>query len=257
MRYFIYLSYNGKNYRGWQEQINAVSLPETIQKVLSVILGQPIKIIGAGRTDAEVHAKFMVAHFDFEQELDCEQLTKHLNSFLPFDIAIQKIIRVNDKAHARFSALARTYEYHLILQKNPFLKGLAYRHYKDDLDFGKMNEAARKMFIYKDFTSFSKLHTDTFTNNCTIYAAEWQKRDDMWVFRIQANRFLRNMVRSIVGTLLMVGEYKLSVDDFCKVIEAKDHQKSGPSAPAAGLYLVDIEYPKEIFLIDSENAGLI
>ena len=242
MRYFIYLSYNGKNYCGWQAQNNANSVQSELQTALSVVLKDDIQIVGAGRTDTGVHAKLMVAHFDFESEIvDFETLTKKLNGILPKDIAIQKIVRVKNDAHARFDAVKRTYEYHLTQKKNPFLEGLACKFFRS-LDFEKMNLAAKYLFDYEDFTSFSKLHTDVKTNNCTIFRAEWQKRGEVWVFTIQANRFLRNMVRAIVGTLLLVGENKISVDDFKKIIEEKNRNKAGSSATAEGLYLVNIEY---------------
>ena len=245
MRYFIYLSYNGKNYCGWQEQNNAKSVQNELQTALSVVLRSEIQIVGAGRTDAGVHAKLMVAHFDFESEIvEIETLVKKLNGILPKDIAIKKIICVKDDAHARFDAVKRTYEYHLTQEKNPFLDGLVCKFYRH-LDFEKMNLAAKYLFDYQDFTSFSKLHTDVKNNNCTIFQAEWKKRGEVWIFTIQANRFLRNMVRAIVGTLLLVGENKISVDDFKKIIEEKNRNKAGSSAPAEGLYLVDIEYNLE------------
>ena len=242
MRYFIYLSYNGKNYCGWQSQNNAKSVQNELQTAFSTVLRTDIQIVGAGRTDTGVHAKMMAAHFDFNGEIaDTQLFVKHLNGFLPKDIAISKIVRVKDDAHARFDAVKRTYEYHLILEKNPFLEGLACKYFRV-LDFEKMNLAAKYLFDYQDFTSFSKLHTDVKTNNCTIFLAEWQPRGDVWVFTVQANRFLRNMVRAIVGTLLLVGENKISIDDFRKIIEQKNRCKAGSSVPAEGLYLVDIEY---------------
>ena len=242
MRYFIYLSYNGKNYCGWQSQNNAKSVQSELQTALGTVLRTDIQIVGAGRTDTGVHAKMMVAHFDFDGEItDTQSLTKHINGFLPKDIAIYKIVSVKNDAHARFDEVKRTYEYHLIQEKNPFLEGLACKFFRT-LDFEKMNLAAKYLFDYQDFTSFSKLHTDVKTNNCTVFRAEWQQRGDVWVFTVQANRFLRNMVRAIVGTLLLVGENKISVDDFKEIIEQKNRCKAGSSAPAEGLYLVDIEY---------------
>ena len=247
MRYFIYLSYNGKNYCGWQVQNNANSVQNELQKALSTVLKSDIQIVGAGRTDTGVHAKLMVAHFYFDSKIvDLQTLTKKLNGFLPKDIAIYKIVEVKNDAHARFDAVKRTYEYHLIQEKNPFLEGLACKFYRF-LDFEKMNLAAKYLFDYQDFTSFSKLHTDVKTNNCTIFRAEWQKRGEIWVFTIQANRFLRDMVRAIVGTLFLVGENKISIDDFRKIIEEKNRCKAGSSAPSEGLYLVDIEYNNEVF----------
>lgn len=247
MRYFIYISYNGTNYHGWQMQPNAVTVQETIQKAMTLILAEEIQITGAGRTDTGVHAKTMVAHFDWSDTLEVNSLAKRLNSLLPQDIAIKTIVKVTSEAHARFSALSRTYEYLLYFDKNPFLKGLAYRHYKE-LDFEAMNTAAAQMKRYRDFTSFSKLHTDTHTNNCNVQKAQWQRQDNVWVFTIQADRFLRDMVRATVGTLILVGEYRITVDDFCSIVEAKDRQKAGHSIDACGLYLSKIEYPHDIFL---------
>ena len=248
VRYFIYLSYNGKNYCGWQSQNNANSVQNELQTALSVVLKSDIQIVGAGRTDTGVHSKLMVAHFDFEGKIaDLQTLTKKLNGVLPKDIAIQKIVQVKNDAHARFDAVKRTYEYHLTQEKNPFLEGLACKYFRP-LDFEKMNLAAKYLFDYEDFTSFSKLHTDVKTNNCTIFKAEWQQRGEVWVFTIQANRFLRNMVRAIVGTLLLVGENKISVDDFKKIIEKKNRNKAGASANAEGLYLVDIEYNEQLIM---------
>jgi tRNA pseudouridine38-40 synthase len=247
-RYFIYLSYNGKNYHGWQVQPNGISVQETLEKALSTLLRYPMAVVGAGRTDAGVHAREMVAHADFEEPVsDTQHFVYKINSLLPNDIAIQKIIPVRPDAHARFDADSRSYEYLLTTQKNPFLHNWAAR-VSGDLDFEAMNRAAKYLFDYQDFTSFSKLHTDVKTNNCRIIRAEWQQRDDAWVFHITADRFLRNMVRAIVGTLLEVGRGKMTEADFCAVIENKDRCRAGSSAPAEGLYLIDVAYPKEIFL---------
>ena len=248
MRYFIYLSYNGKNYCGWQAQNNANSVQSELQKAFSTILKSEIQVVGAGRTDAGVHAKLMVAHFDFDKEItDFQEFIRHLNGFLPKDIAVQKIIRVKDDAHARFDALKRRYEYHLIQGKNPFLNGLTYGFYRN-LDFEKMNLAAKYLLGEQDFTSFSKLHSGTKNNNCTVFIAEWQKKEDIWIFSIEANRFLRDMVRAIVGTLLMVGENKISINDFRNIIQQKNRCKAGSSVSAEGLYLGDIEYDNKIFI---------
>jgi tRNA pseudouridine38-40 synthase len=246
MRYFIYLSYNGKNYCGWQAQHNGKSIQGELQKALSTILKFDINVVGAGRTDAGVHAKLMAAHFDYDDNIDFKIFIRHLNGFLPKDIAIHKILRVKDDAHARFDAVKRTYEYHINQTKNPFYNGLAYNFYRD-LDFEKMNLAAEYLLGYQDFTSFSKLHTEVKTNYCTVFRAEWQQRGDIWVFTIQANRFLRNMVRAVVGTLLLVGENKISTGVFRQIIEQKERSKAGASVAAEGLYLVDVEYNSEIF----------
>lgn len=241
-RFFITLSYNGKNYHGWQIQPNGSSVQETIEKALSTILRSEISIVGAGRTDTGVHAKKMIAHFDTDVEINTTELPRRLNCFLPSDIAIQKIEPVADDLHARFSATKRSYEYHLVTEKDVFCTETAY-FYPGVLDFDAMNEAASTLFNYIDFTSFSKLHTDVKTNNCTIYEARWEQvSPSHWIFHISADRFLRNMVRAIVGTLLMVGTKKISVDGFCNIIESKDRSKAGTSAPAHGLYLTEVVY---------------
>ncbi len=247
-RYFIYLSYNGAHYHGWQIQPNGITVQERLNKALSTVLRHEVEIVGAGRTDAGVHARLMVAHMDLQEALpNPAALAFRLNGVLPNDISIQKIVPVIEEAHARFDATSRTYEYWLVTKKNPFLHDWAAKIYAD-LDFAAMNEAAKCLYDYIDFTSFSKLHTDVKTNNCKIMRAEWKQRGEMWVFTIQADRFLRNMVRAIVGTLLQVGRGKMTTDEFKAVIEAKDRGKAGTSAPAEGLYLIDVGYPEEIFL---------
>lgn len=246
-RYFIFLSYNGAAYHGWQMQPNGISVQEVLTKALSTVLRTDIEITGAGRTDSGVHARLMVAHFETEAKLtDLEQFTNKLNSILPHDIAIYNIREVKNEAHARFDAISRRYEYHLVTEKSVFQHGFAAR-FSENLDFDKMNEAAATLFDYKDFTSFSKLHTDVKTNNCVIIQARWEKRNDIWVFTIEADRFLRNMVRAIVGTLLEVGRGKIDTEDFRKIIEVKNRCKAGVSVPACGLYLVDIQYPDSVF----------
>lgn len=247
-RYFIYLSYKGTAYHGWQNQPNGISVQQVLEKALSTVLRSTIDIVGAGRTDAGVHAKLMVAHFDLPYALPATiDLVAKLNSVLPQDIAISRIVEVRADAHARFSAIARRYEYHAVTDKNVFKSGLAAK-VNANLDFEQMNQAAVVLKEYNDFTSFSKLHTDVKTNNCCIAFAQWSTNEDGWVFTIQADRFLRNMVRAIVGTLFEVGRGRMSVDDFRKVIEQKDRCKAGVSVPAHGLYLVDVVYPTEIFV---------
>jgi len=247
-RYFIYFSYKGTAYHGWQIQPNGISVQEVLTQALSTILRTELEIVGAGRTDTGVHAKLMVAHFDVENELLSEfDLEAKLNSFLPNDIAVFKIVEVQPNAHARFDAISRRYEYHVVTGKNVFRNELAARDC-GQLDFEVMNTAANTLKEYRDFTSFSKLHTDAKTNNCVITHAEWTQHDDECVFTIQADRFLRNMVRAIVGTLFEVGRHKTTVDEFRTVIEAKNRCKAGASVPAHGLYLVDIQYPNDIFI---------
>jgi len=247
LRYFLELSYNGSQYHGWQSQPNAVSVQENIEKALSIILRFPTKITGAGRTDAGVHARQMFAHFDTDNTIDIEQLTHRLNRFLPQDIAISNIIPVQPDAHARFDATARSYAYHIHQQKNPFLQQTSW-HFSKKLDVDAMNKAAKALFFYEDFQSFSKTHTDVKTYICRIEEAYWQQDNDKLTFHITADRFLRNMVRAIVGTLIEVGLSKISVADFAHIIEAKNRSKAGFSVPAKGLFLTQIVYPKNIFV---------
>lgn len=246
-RYFIYLSYNGKNYCGWQNQPNGISVQEKLEEALSMYLREKIQITGAGRTDAGVHALYMVAHFDWEKgELEGTRLTEKLNRILPQDIVIDKIIPVRSDAHARFNATSRTYQYFLSIQKNPFRHEYTYKIH-DNLNLETMNLAASILFEYTDFTSFSKLHTDVKTNHCKIMKAHWEKSGDEYIFTIKADRFLRNMVRAIVGTLLETGRGKLSIEEFRQVIEAKDRSKAGSSVPGNALFLTDVSYPENIF----------
>ena len=248
MRYFVYLAYDGTNYHGWQVQPNGESVQGMLMKALSTFLRKDIEVVGAGRTDAGVHARLMVAHFDFEEELDGVQVTEKLNRLLPPDISVYEVRRVKPDAHARFDATYRTYKYYVTTRKDPFNRHYAWRLY-NALDFAKMNEAAKVLFEYIDFTSFSKLHTDVKTNNCRIMYAEWtQVSDTEWVFTIQADRFLRNMVRAVVGTLVEVGRGKMTLDDFRRVIEKKDRCSAGNSVPGHALFLVDVGYPEDLFL---------
>ena len=242
MRYFIQLSYDGTAYHGWQRQPNGQSVQETLEGALSTLLRQPIEVVGAGRTDAGVHARMMVAHMDSSAELDCPQFIYKLNKLLPPDIAVQRVYPVPGDMHARFSATSRTYHYFIHTRKSPFL-----RHYSWQvtypLDFEKMNEAARKLLLYEDFTSFSKTQTDTKTNICHIAEARWQETEPgLWRFTITANRFLRNMVRAVVGTLVEVGRGLMTVEDFCRVIEQKNRCAAGESVPGHALFLTEVRY---------------
>lgn len=247
-RYFIYLAYKGTAYHGWQVQPNGISVQEVLAGALHTVLRYPVEVVGAGRTDAGVHARLMVAHVDVRERMaDPAALAYKLNGLLPADVAIQRIVPVRADAHARFDAVARTYEYWLVREKNPFLTEGAARVY-GGLDFEAMNRAAALLLGHADFTSFSKLHTDVRTNNCRVTRAEWAQRGDVWVFTICADRFLRNMVRAVVGTLLQVGRGRLSVEGFGAVMAAKDRCRAGVSAPAEGLYLTDVEYPADVFL---------
>ena len=242
MRFFITLSYDGTRFHGWQIQPNGISVQGELQRGLSLLLRQEIMVTGAGRTDAGVHASMMVAHFDYEGELDCRQLAYKLNKLLPQDIAIQKIEQVSDNMHARFSATSRTYYYYIHTKKSPFE-----RHYSCELhyplDFTKMNEAARILMEYEDFGAFCKSHADVKTTLCHVTKAEWhQTSPSTWYFEITANRFLRNMVRAVVGTLIEVGRGIMSLDDFQKVIEGKRRTEAGESMPGNALFLVNIMY---------------
>ena len=247
-RYFIYLAYNGARYCGWQNQPNGIYIQQKIEESLRTLLREEIPVTGAGRTDAGVHARLMVAHFDWEREdLDLQVLAEKLNRILPLDISIRKMIPVSVGAHARFTAVSRTYRYFICREKDPFDYPLHYR-VTSPLDFEKMNEAAAVLSEYSDFTSFSKLHTDVKTNNCRIMQAQWEIEGAAWIFTIQADRFLRNMVRAIVGTLLEVGCGKLSLTGFRQVIESKNRGMAGTSVPGNALFLEDIEYPESIFI---------
>lgn len=242
MRFFITLSFDGTNYHGWQIQPNSDSVQQRLQEALSTLLRQPIEVVGAGRTDTGVHARMMVAHFDWEELIDGKQLAYKLNKFLPQDIAVQEVRLVDEEKHARFSATSRTYHYFIHMRKDPFLQAYSWQ-VPFKLDFEKMNEAAKVLLEYKDFTSFSKVNTDTKTNLCDVKEAFWEEiAPDRWRFTITANRFLRNMVRAIVGTLVEVGRGRLRLEDVRRIIEAKDRCSAGESVPAKGLFLVDIKY---------------
>jgi tRNA pseudouridine38-40 synthase len=243
MRYFIDCSYRGTKYCGWQIQENANTVQAEIEKALSILLKFPISIMGSSRTDTGVHAVQQVAHFDIENDiLNLENLAYRLNKILPFDISIKRIYPVNDDYHCRFEATSRKYEYRISSLKNPFLRGLYYE-FNQDLNIELMNESCQKLFQHLDFESFSKIKTDVNTFNCTIMEAAWENREnDMLVFHIKANRFLRGMVRAIVGTLLEVGAGKLSVDDFEQIILSKNRKKAGRAVPAEGLFLMEVNY---------------
>ena len=241
MRYFIELAYKGTNYHGWQYQPGADSIQETLNKSLSLLLKTDIDIVGAGRTDTGVHAKQMYAHFDYENEIDTPQLIHKLNSFLPKDIVVYNIQKVADESHARFDALKRTYEYHIHTTKDVFENEGSYQ-FMLPLDIDKMNEACQLLFKYNDFECFSKVNTDVKTFNCVIFEAYWTRSGNKLVFTISADRFLRNMVRAIVGTMINIGTGKISLADFEKIIESKNRSQAGFSVPAHGLYLTKIEY---------------
>lgn len=248
-RYFIFISYKGTSYHGWQIQPNSVTIQQILDETMSTILNEKIATTGAGRTDSGVHALVFCAHF----ESISPDLTKRknllfrLNRFLPKDISISGITRVLPEAHARFSAVSRTYRYNISTVKDPFMNESSW-FVHGQIDIKKMNRACRILMKYSDFTSFSKLHTDVKTNICTIYSAVWEEIDGKLIFTIKADRFLRNMVRAIVGTMIETGTGRMSLKKFEEVILAKDRCRAGKSAPARGLFLVDIEYPDEIFV---------
>lgn len=242
MRRFIQLSYDGAAYHGWQKQPNARSVQQTLQEALSTLLQTDIEVVGAGRTDAGVSARMMVAHFETSKACDNEQLVYKLNKLLPHDIAVQRIWEVPDEMHARFSATSRTYHYYIHTRKDPFVRQYSWL-VTFPLDFARMNEAANRLPDFDDFTSFSKVNTDTKTNLCNVTEARWTREgENTWRFTITANRFLRNMVRAIVGTLIEVGRGRMTVDEFCQVIEQRNRCSAGDSVPGHALFLVDVSY---------------
>lgn len=249
MRYFIELSYHGKMYHGWQIQPNENSVQETIEKALSVLLRDDITVVGCGRTDTGVHASQFFLHFDINEAVDKEKLKFRLNSFLPKDIAIFQIIEVNDAAHARFDAIARSYEYRISMEKNVFLMDSSFQLTNTNLNVKMMNEAAKLLLTYRDFKCFSRSKTDVKTYDCDISQAFWKQEDKLLVFYVTADRFLRNMVRAMVGTLLKVGQLEMSLDDFVAVLESRDRTKAGASVKAKGLFLSKVDYPEEIFKV--------
>ena len=242
MRYFIWLGYDGTGYHGWQTQPNGRSVQQELQRALSTLLRQETGVTGAGRTDAGVHARRMAAHFDTEAPVDCRQLAYKLNRLLPQDIAVERVEPVDGDMHARFSALSRTYHYYIYTAKDPFRRAYACEmHY--ELDFARMNEAGRILMEYDDFGAFCKAHSDVRTTICRVTRAEWiQDSPTSWHFVITANRFLRNMVRAVVGTMIDVGRGRLSLDDFRRVIEGKRRTEAGESMPARALFLENVEY---------------
>ena len=242
MRYFLEFAYKGTNYHGWQYQPNATSVQETLNTALTTILKKDIDLLGAGRTDTGVHAKQMFAHFDLEETIDIPFYIHKLNSFLPKDIAVLNIHQVHDDAHARFGATKRTYEYRIHSKKDAFENDDSW-YYQNELNVDKMNEACKTLLNHIDFECFSKVHTEVNTFNSTIYEAHWKQENNRLVFTISADRFLRNMVRAIVGTMVNIGLEKITVEDLTKIIESKDRNKAGFSVPAHGLYLTKVEYP--------------
>ena len=247
MRYFIYLQFKGTDYHGWQIQPNGISVQEELEEKVSIYLQEKINVTGAGRTDAGVHAESMIAHFESDKKIIRNDFMFHLNNLLSSSISILTLREVKDDFHARFDALSRTYHYKISTRKSPFQEDFTHL-FTRDLNIDLMNQAAEILLGEKDFSCFSKSKTQTFTNICTIEKAKWYKAGDLLVFEVKANRFLRNMVRAIVGTLLEVGEGKRSIDSIPELIESKNRSQAGVSVPAKGLFLVDIEYPNEGFI---------
>ncbi len=241
------MAYSGQHYHGWQVQPNAVSVQAVVNDALFKALKEEVNVVGAGRTDTGVHASYFVAHFDCSEKIEDSGYVLHrLNRILRNDVVIYTLFEIDQESHSRFGALSRTYHYYLKTVKTPFFNDISYRPpYVVDVDL--MNKAAGVLFEYHDFTSFSKLHTDTKTNNCQIMKAQWVQKDDILVFEIKADRFLRNMVRAVVGTLLEVGRGKMTIEEFRQVIEAKDRSAAGTSVPPQALFLVDVEYPGQWF----------
>lgn len=247
MRYFLQLSYNGSAYHGWQNQPKAISVQEVIEKSLSTILNEDVSIVGAGRTDTGVHASKMYAHFDSDITFDIDDLVFKLNSFLPNDITINQIFKVQPNAHARFDALSRTYLYRIALKKNAFTFNNTF-YVRQALDITKMKKASNILFKYKDFQCFSKSNTDVKTYHCDIKKVDWFLKEDELHFEIKADRFLRNMVRAIVGTMVEIGLGKIKVETIHDIIQSKNRSNAGFSVPAQALYLTEVDYPEYIKL---------
>ena len=247
MRYFLEISYNGSTFHGWQIQPNANSVQETIENALNILLKKEIKIVGAGRTDTGVHARNMCAHFDHNKEFELEELKNNLNSFLNQEIYINDIYRVEDETHARFSAISREYEYYISLKKDVFNYKTTHL-IQQDLNIEKMKQALLIIKDYEDFEAFSKSNTDVKTYLCNIMSCSLVKKENIIIFKIKANRFLRNMVRAIMGTIVDIGLEKISLEELRTILESKDRSKAGPSMPAHALFLTKVEYPSNIKL---------
>ena len=252
-RYFITLSYDGAAYCGWQRQPDTPTVQQAMEKALSTLLRSEIEVVGAGRTDTGVNASKYVAHFDIEQAVaDCQQLVYKLNLVLPHDIAVQKVERVKDDAHARFDAVEREYTYYISQRKNPFRRYSAWQYYVP-LDVEMMNLAAKSLLEWSDFTTFAKLNSNNKTNICRVIKAEWRRSEDdsdLLIFTIRADRFLRNMIRAIVGTLVDVGRGRYSAADFEHILHSCDLSQSSAGAPAQGLFLSDVEYIENVYNVE-------
>ncbi|MCX7861379.1 MAG: tRNA pseudouridine(38-40) synthase TruA [Bacteroidales bacterium] len=246
-RYFIDISFDGSNYAGWQRQNNALSIQQVFEEKISLKLKVPIELVGCGRTDAGVHARQFMAHFDTDIEFDTQSFLYAMNRFLPEQLAINNIYRVKDDAHARFSAIERMYKYYILRRKNPFLRNFSYE-YIAPLNVELMNLAAEMLINADDFTSFTKLHGGSKHARCKLSECRWEFDNDMLVFIIAANRFTRNMVRSIVGTLLEVGKEKITIEQFYGIINGRNRMLAGESVEAKGLFLEKVVYPEDIFI---------
>lgn len=246
-RYFFEIAYNGKNYSGWQSQKNALGVQEVVEKCLTNLLGEKTEIVGSGRTDAGVHCEQQFFHADTKEEVLAGDFMFRLNAFLPKDIVIRQIFEVKPEVSARYDAIERAYRYEITRVKNPFLTASAWHFFKD-VDVQTMNDAAALLLGEHDFECFSKVKTDVNHFRCEVKTARWEEQGEKLIFRISANRFLRGMVRSIVGTLLDVGTGKTSIEDFMGIINSKDRKKAGANVPAYGLYLASVKYRDDIYL---------
>ena len=247
MRYFLFLSYNGTRYHGWQIQDNAITVQQVLNESLSTILRREITTMGSGRTDTGVHARMQVAHFDLEEHVDEEFLVRRLNGILPKDIAAHSIRLENSEASTRFNAVSRQYHYKIHLNKSPFLENLSYGFFRE-LNIDLMNHACKQLTDWRDFECFSRVKTEVNNFYCDIFEAKWLRENDDVLFSVRANRFLRGMVRAIVGTMLEIGQEKIDSKDFQRILESRDRKKAGRAVPPQGLYLNDIVYPEEILL---------
>ena len=247
LRYFLEIAYKGTNYHGWQLQPDAITVQELVNKAISTIVRVPINVVGAGRTDSGVHAAQIFAHFDVVKELDLSQFCYKVNALLPADIVASNCVKTLEDAHARFSAVSRSYEYRVFLGRNPFAIETTWQLNNKKLNVSKMNEAAQFLLTYTNFKCFSRSKTNVYTYNCDVSKAIWAQEGSSLVFHITANRFLRNMVRAIVGTLVDVGDGKTSLEEFKQIIESENRCNAGTSAPAQGLFLTQVTYPKTIF----------
>lgn len=248
-RYFIEISYKGTHYNGWQKQPNAITVQQLLDSKLSLILGEETETVGTGRTDTGVHARHFTAHFDHSKTISaefCDKMVYKLNRMLPHDIAVFRIKKVKDDAHARFSAISRSYEYHICREKDPFLHNFSWVITRA-IDYNLLQESAALLLDYNDFECFSKTNTQVKNYLCQLSKANWRKQDNVWIFSIESNRFLRNMIRSIVGTMVSVGLGKITTEEFRNIIESKKRPQTGVSAPGSGLYFMGAQFDPGIY----------